>query len=160
MPSGPVLISYDGSPAAERAVRESGELLAPKKALVVVVWKQGLAFEVAELPTSTIGLPPAPLDLRAALEFDRRLLEGAQRRAEQGARLAREAGFEAEGLAVADDPDVPIPETLAQVARERDAAAMVVGSHDHNGLLGPISRDVVRLAPCPVVVVRGPAPRA
>jgi nucleotide-binding universal stress UspA family protein len=160
MPSGPVLIAYDGSPAAERAVRESAELLAPEHAIVVVVWKQGLAFELEELPASTIGLPPAPLDVRTALEFDRRLLEGAQRRAEQGARLAREAGFDAEGLTVADDADTPIAETLAEVARRREAAAIVVGSHDHSGLLGPISRDVVRLSPCPVVVVRGPAPKA
>jgi len=36
--SGPVLIAYDGTPAAEHAIREGGPLLAGRKALVLVVW--------------------------------------------------------------------------------------------------------------------------
>src|SRR4051794_6401564 len=77
--SGPVIIAYDGSPAAEHALREAGPLLAGRCALVLVVWKAGVAFELVELPAATIGLPPAPIDIRAALETDRALYEGAQR---------------------------------------------------------------------------------
>jgi nucleotide-binding universal stress UspA family protein len=160
MGSGPIVIGYDGSPAADHAVREAGALLAGRQALVVVVWKQGLGFELLELPTATLGLPPARLDIRTALEIDRAMAEGAQRMAQHGAGLAGEAGFEAEGLAVADDIDVPVSETLVSVARERDAQAMVVGAHAHGPLgdvvLGRITRDVIRQAPCPVVAVREP----
>jgi nucleotide-binding universal stress UspA family protein len=49
------------------------------------------------------------------------------------------------------------------VARERDAPALVVGAHRHGALsevlLGSTSRDVVRHAPCPAIVVREDAER-
>ena len=76
----------------------------------------------------------------------------------KGAELAREAGFEAEGLAIADDPETPVAGTIVRVLRERDARAVVIGAHGHGGvsslLLGSTSRDVIRHAPCPVVVTR------
>jgi nucleotide-binding universal stress UspA family protein len=158
MSRGPIVIGYDGSPAAERAVREAGGLLGGRPALVVVVWKQGLGFDLLELPTATIGLPPAEIDIRTALEIDESMRERAQRLAQKGAGLARDAGLEAEGLAVADDVDVPISETIVNVARERNAQATVVGAHGHGRaseiILGSTTRDVVRHAPCPVLVVR------
>jgi nucleotide-binding universal stress UspA family protein len=156
MGSGPLLVGYDGTTASQHAVREAGKLLAGKPTLVVVVWKAGLAFELIELPASSIGLPPAPLDIRTALEAESSLYEGAQRAAEQGAELARSAGLEAEPLVVAEDPDITIAETLLRVARERDAQAIVVGAHGHSGLLGANARTVVREADRPVLVVREP----
>ena len=53
----------------------------------------------------------------------------------------------------------PVPgETVVRVARERGSTAVVVGERAHCRLgevfLGSISRDVIRYAPCPVVVVR------
>jgi nucleotide-binding universal stress UspA family protein len=158
MRAGPVLIAYDASPAAERALRESGSLLHGRPALVVVVHKTGLGFELVELPTTSVGLPPASIDVRTALEIDRALAERARQVAQRGAALARESGFtDAEGLAIADEVDTPVAETIVDVARERDAQAIVVGAHGHGGpaaLLGSISRDVVRRAEAPVVVVR------
>lgn len=158
MPSGPILIGYDGSAAAEHALREAGALLGSRPALVVVVWKQSVGFELLELPTATLGLPPAQLDVRTALEIDEAMQERAQRLAQEGAGLAREAGFEADGLAVADDVEVPVSETIVKVARERDAQAVVLGAHGHGRaaevILGSTTRDVVRHAPCPVLVVR------
>ena len=57
---------------------------------------------------------------------------------------------------MADDAETPVSETLLDVARERDAAAMVVGARGHGAvsevILGSTSRDVIRHAPCPVVV--------
>jgi nucleotide-binding universal stress UspA family protein len=156
-----VVIAYDGSPASDRAVREGGQLLAGRPAVVVVVWKAGLGFELVQLPTSTVGLPPAPIDIRTAAEIDLELSERAQRVAQKGAGLARDAGLDAEGLAIADDPDSPVAETILRVVRERDARAVLAGSHGHGGvsaaLLGSTSRDLIRHAPCPVVVTRGPA---
>src|SRR5829696_6360310 len=123
-PSKIVVIAYDGSSASETALRRAGGLLAGWPALVVVVWKAGLGFELVALPASSIGLPPAPIDVRTAVEVDRDLSEAAQRVARKGAELAREAGFEAEGLAIADDPETPVAETIVRVLRERDARAV------------------------------------
>jgi nucleotide-binding universal stress UspA family protein len=150
------LIGYDGSDAADAAIRAAGELLPGRRALVVVVWKSGLGFELVELPTMSVGLPPAPIDVRTAMEVDRELMEAAQRMAEHGAQLAREAGLEAESLTVADDPDTEVAETLVEIARERDAEALVVGAKVHGGLLGPTTRNVIKRATIPVLV-RGPA---
>jgi nucleotide-binding universal stress UspA family protein len=154
--TGPIVIGFDGSPDAEQALRDAADLLAPRPALVVCVWKSGLGFELVALPAASIGLPPGPIDVRTALEVDRALLEGAQDVASHGAELARGLGFDAEPLTVADDPEVSVAETLAQVARERDAAALVIGAQAKGGLLGGVTRELLKLATCPVVV-RGPA---
>jgi nucleotide-binding universal stress UspA family protein len=158
--SGPVLIAYDGSPAADHAVRESGALLGRRRALVLVVWKEGLGFELVETPTASLGMPAATLDISTALEIDRALAEHAQRIARHGAELAREAGFDAEGMAVADAPGVSVADTIVRVARERDVEAVALGAHNKGRLsevlLGSTSRDVVQRVGRPVVIVREP----
>ena len=155
MPSGPVLIGYDGSPSADHALREAAALFGRRQALVVVVWEAGAAYETLEVP----AIPAAPIDLRTAALADQAIYEGARQLADLGARLASELGFEAESLTVADD--VTVAKTLVRVARERDAQAMVVGSHGYSRLeklfLGSTSRQVLEHAPCPVLVVRAPA---
>jgi nucleotide-binding universal stress UspA family protein len=155
--SGPVVIGYDGTPSSDFAIREAGALLEGMRALVVVVWKQGLGFELMDIPT--VGLAAqAVLDVRGALEIDRMQAEQAQDWAQHGANLALEAGFDAEGLAVADDLATPIAETIVDVANERAAQAIIVGANTHGRLaeviLGSTSRDVLRHAQCPVIVVR------
>jgi nucleotide-binding universal stress UspA family protein len=156
--SGPVLIAFDGSDAAEHAIREGGPLLAERKAVVLVVWKQGLGFELVALPASEIGLPPAGIDISSALEIDREMLEAAESQARRGAALARETGLDAEPLVVADDPDTAVHETIVRVARERDACAILMGAHSHGRitemLLGGNTRGVLREAHAPVLVVR------
>jgi nucleotide-binding universal stress UspA family protein len=154
-----VVIGYDGSDAAEHAIREAGRLLSNQRAVVVTVWKQGIGFEAMELPAATVGMPAATIDVRTALEIDRELAESSTRVASKGADIAREAGFaDPEGLAVADDPDVSVAATLIRVAREFDAQGIVVGAHNQGVLneilLGSTSHDVMRHADRPVVVVR------
>jgi nucleotide-binding universal stress UspA family protein len=156
--SGPILIAFDGTPAAEHAIREGGPLLAGRAAVVLVVWKQGLGFELVALPASEIGLPPAAIDVDTALEVDRRLLEAAESQARRGVSIAREAGLDPQPLVVADDPDTAIHETILRVADQRDAAAILIGGHGHGPiaemLLGGTTRGVLRQARVPVVVVR------
>jgi nucleotide-binding universal stress UspA family protein len=94
------------------------------------------------------------------LEIEQEVKERAQQLAQHGAELARQAGMEAEGLAVADEVEVTIAETIVDVAKKRDAAAIVMGAHGHGRLsevlVGSTTRDVIRRAECPVVVVREP----
>jgi nucleotide-binding universal stress UspA family protein len=160
--TGPIVIGYDGSAASERALREAGALLAPRPALVVVVYEPGVAFDLMLVPSLALEPAPAPIDIRTALEVDRAMYEGAQRLAQQGAELARRAGLDAQGLVVADE--ITVAETLVRVADERDAPAIVVGYHAHGALgellLGSTSRGVLRRASRPVVVVRGPGEAA
>jgi nucleotide-binding universal stress UspA family protein len=57
-------------------------------------------------------------------------------------------------------PVGPPGEVLAQIAGERDAELVVVGTHGHTGLarflLGSVATATLRHAPCDVLVCRGP----
>jgi nucleotide-binding universal stress UspA family protein len=48
---------------------------------------------------------------------------------------------------------------IADFAKEKDAGLIVISSHGHTGLsrmfLGSVAERVVRLSPCPVLVLRG-----
>jgi nucleotide-binding universal stress UspA family protein len=148
---GPVLVGYDGSPAAKRALQQAVDLLGPMPMLTVVVWEAGLPFDLLTVPT----VDPAPIDIRAALELDQQLYDRARRLAEQAAADASELGRTAEGLVVADE--MTPADTLIRLAAERDAAVIVVGRHGHRAvrevLVGSTTRELIRRAPCPVLVV-------
>ncbi|MDG6103164.1 universal stress protein [Dactylosporangium aurantiacum] len=153
----PVIFGFDGSAAAQRAVRAAAPLLGRQPALVVTVWEAGRRFDTSTLPVIGLEMPPTILDLRTAAEVDKELCETAERTAAAGANIARDAGFlDATGLAVADDADVA--ETLMRVARERHSPGIVVGAHGHRKLsellLGSTSDTLVHKADRPVVVVR------
>lgn len=150
--SGPVVVAYDGSPAARDAVAEAGGLLSAVPALVVVVAKAGLGFELLDPAPSALGLPPAQLDVRAALEIDATVRARADDFAAEGAALAREHGLPAERLVVVDAVEIPVADSLLRVARERDARGIVLGV-DGDPLVSPTARDIVRGAPCPVLLL-------
>jgi nucleotide-binding universal stress UspA family protein len=160
----PVIFGFDGSAAAQRAVRDAAPLLGHQPALVVTVWEAGRRFEPAPLPATGLQLgmemPLTMLDLRTAADADNEVYEAARRTAQQGAHLAGAAGFaEASGLAVADD--LSVADTLLRIARERDSPGIVVGAHGHRKLsellLGSTSDTLVHKADRPVVVVRAHA---
>jgi nucleotide-binding universal stress UspA family protein len=155
--TGPIVIAFNGSPAGERALREAARLFAERRVLVLAVWKAGLGFEMLTTPAAE-GLPPAPVAIRAALEIGETQYENAQRLAGQGAALARDLGLDADALVVAEDPEIPVSDTVVRIARERGSSVVVVGERAHGRrgevFLGDTCRDVIRYAACPVVVVR------
>jgi len=157
MGSGPVIFGYDGSDLSEHAVREAGSLFGDKRALIVSVWEAGRAFEVASSPLRAFETPAAPLEERTAFEVDQANYDEADQLAQRGAGIAREVGFEADAVAVADNKTVA--DTLVRMAKECDARAVVVGAHSRgrvkSALLGSTSRHVTENAPCPVLVVHG-----
>jgi nucleotide-binding universal stress UspA family protein len=151
----PVLIAYDGSEVSRAAVRHAAELFAGRPAVLATVWEPGLAAVPVGL-TDTVGmgtLPPDPATIEA---LDRLGREHASAVAGDGAEFARSVGLVAEPQAVPDEVDVA--DTLLDIARERGAAVVVVGSHGISGLrtrlLGSVSRKLIDHSDRPVLVVR------
>ncbi|MGZ4400179.1 MAG: universal stress protein [Gaiellaceae bacterium] len=150
--AGPLVIGYDGSDAFEHVLRRAAPLLAGHPALVVVVWEPDVSYDLFEFPHD---VTPAPLHLDTAVLVESALYDGARRLAEKGARLARAIGFDASGLAVADE--LTVAETLLHIAKERHAQGMLVGARGTGLtklLLGSTSEALLRRAECPLVVVR------
>jgi nucleotide-binding universal stress UspA family protein len=151
----PVLIAYDGSEVSRSAVRHAAELFAGRPAVLATVWEPGLAAVPVGLPdTMGVGtLPPDPATIEA---IDRLQREHASTVAAAGAEFARSVGLVAEPQAVPDEVDVA--DTLIDIARERGAAVVVVGSHGISGLrtrlLGSVSRKLIEHCDRPVLVIR------
>ncbi|HXA55508.1 MAG TPA: universal stress protein [Solirubrobacteraceae bacterium] len=151
-----ILIAYDGSPAARAAVSAAGTLFAPGDAIVLTVWEPGLA-EMMLVPDATgMGSTMLPFDPSVSREVEAANEEHAKRVAEEGARLAGEAGLDAEAVAVEDLTD-PAGAIVA-AADERGVRAIVVGSRGlgalKSKLLGSTSKEILGRSSQPVVVVR------
>jgi nucleotide-binding universal stress UspA family protein len=151
----PILIGYDGSDTARRAVREAAELFGSRRALVVTVWELGLAYEASTMTADPTGLGPEPVDPAAAREVDDASRVHADTVANEGVELAKSLGLQSEALAVADEGNVA--DAIVELARQREVAAIVVGSRGLTGLRarleGSTSNAVVKHASCPVVLV-------
>jgi nucleotide-binding universal stress UspA family protein len=157
----PVLIAYDGSDAARRAIHETAELFGSRGALVLTVWEPSLPYELAagmQPPGGSVDIAPPPVvDVETAREIDDTLQSRADRVAQDGAALAKSLGLQAEALAAADEGSPGVADTIIELARKRGAAAIVVGSRGLTGLRarleGSTSNAVAKHAPCPVVIV-------
>ena len=150
-PDGPLLLCYDNSDPAAEAIEDAGRLFAGHQALVLVVWE----------PLSGLGTIPwagATATMVDFVDLDHAAATDAGRVAEAGARLAHEAGFEAEPIAV--KAEGPIWKTILQVAEQHHTAAIVLGSRGFTGvrsmLLGNVSGAVVHHADRPTLVVHRP----
>lgn len=123
--------------------------------LVVTVWEEGLAY-VAPPTVQLNALETAPpVDPRVAADLDRAEHQDAERVSRHGADLARSLGVAADPLTVPATRDAA--HTILDLARERQAAAIVVGSRGLTGLSarleGSTSKAVLKHAQCPVLVV-------
>jgi nucleotide-binding universal stress UspA family protein len=151
----PVLVAYDGSAAARRAISETAELFGSRPVLVTTVWEPALAYSSIASPIPDAGLQAIPMDMAEAQQLEEDLEARARRVAEDGAELARSAGLQAEAFAVAGDARAA--DAIVEAARNRSVAAIVIGSRGLSGLRarleGSTSTGVVKNAPCPVVVV-------
>ena len=138
----PILICYDGSDGARRAIDVAGELFPGCHAVVLDVAPLLTAAEsVAELSALTPNFGEINQD-------------EALGRAREGATRAREAGLTADARA---DLSAPTWEGIVDVADEIDAAVIVVGSRGLTGVRelfeGSVSHDVAEHAGRPVLVV-------
>ena len=147
MNEAPILICYDGSDGAERAIDTAADLLGPRRAVVLDV---GPPLTAAE--SLAVVAPVWPGEV-----FEETNEDDARQRARAGAELARKAGFDAEaraGLAA------PTWGGIVDTANEIDAAVIVLGSRGLKGareaLEGSVSHQVAEQAGRPVLVVPPP----
>jgi nucleotide-binding universal stress UspA family protein len=120
--TGPVLFAYDGCDSAKLAIEQAGRQLAPgRDALVVCVWQTG---DVGFVPTGEQHFKAS-----AANEVK----QAAEEVAEQGAALAKRAGFNAQSVTI---EAAPTWKGIVEIADQRGASLIVFGSHRRTGLVG------------------------
>ncbi len=92
----PILIAYDGSDTARRAVRDTADLFGSRQALVVTIWDPSLPYEAAMMTPDGLDMMesagPEMLDVEAAQAGEERLQARAHRAANDGAELAKSLG--------------------------------------------------------------------
>jgi nucleotide-binding universal stress UspA family protein len=145
-----ILIAYDGSKHGQRAIAVAAERLAGP-ALVLHVLSAA-----PRAPLATDAMTGAMLDEDAYAARERELRRRAENTAEEGARLAREAGLDAEPLVV-EESGHRVWRAIVEVAEERDATMIVLGHRGGSALRtslpGSVSRAVVAHCDRPIVVV-------
>jgi nucleotide-binding universal stress UspA family protein len=144
-PRGPLVLCYDGSEAAERAIRVAPVLVGRGRAARVFY-----AYKPTERSLGVAqGITGGRIDAPVHGEAD------AHDIVERGVAIAREAGFEAEPLLV--EADRRTAELVAAKAEELDAPAIVIGTRGLSGIksavLGSVAREVVNAYHRPVVLV-------
>ena len=114
---------------------------------------------MASIPVAlpgAIGVTTLPVDPATVEAIDRRQRERASAVAAEGVELARSVGLDVEAQSVSDK--VNVADRLLDMAREREASVVVVGSHGISGLrtrlLGSVSRTVIEHCDRPVLVIR------
>jgi nucleotide-binding universal stress UspA family protein len=138
---GPVLLCYDGSEPARRAIAWTGTLLPGSEAVVLHLW---------DSPALAGAFAP---EAGAGADMHRRALELAA----EGCELARAAGLSARPLAAGIGGTW---QSILSVADAEDARLVVTGARGLSGVrsaLGSVSSGVLQHARRPVLVVP-PAP--
>jgi nucleotide-binding universal stress UspA family protein len=140
---GPVLFAFDGSEHAEAAIGTAGQQLRPDRAaLVLTIWEPLQSVPFWGSPTAIV-----PQDISAEV------VERADEVAQQGAERAAAAGFAAEPLV---EGGSPVWSRITEIADERDAAIIVLGSHGRSGvayaLMGSVATAVAHNSKRPVMI--------
>jgi nucleotide-binding universal stress UspA family protein len=115
---GPVLFAYDGFEDAKAAIRQAGRhFRTGQSAIVLTVWEPFASMPFASSPGTPVGL-------------EQSVEREAHRVAEEGARIARMCGFEAQCVAERGDS---IWQRIVQSADEHNASIVVLGAHGRTG---------------------------
>lgn len=150
---GPVVVAYDGSEGAKRAIEAAGRLLSGRSAVVVHAWE----------PVFHRGLTARALAVGGPVDdihgiaggLHRALAENAAATTEEGVAAARGAGLDAVGDTVESDDGEW--RAVAGAARAHGASVIAVGTRGQgaarSALLGSVSSGLVQNAELPVLVV-------
>jgi nucleotide-binding universal stress UspA family protein len=150
--AGLIIVGYDGSADAQRAMTVAAGFVRVESALVLTAWH--LPIVAAEGAIAPVAAPAA-----APREQQPELEQAARRTAQDGAGRARAAGIQAEAETRRCAGAADVARTLMDVAEERDADLVVVGRRGISRLkaavLGSVSDAVLRDGGRPVLVVPG-----
>jgi nucleotide-binding universal stress UspA family protein len=162
---GPVLLCYDGSDPARRAIERAGRVVGGGEAIVLTAWESLGPAILRNLPSggTTIGREARGIAEDVVEDLDASTAEMARATAGEGADLAATAGFDARPLArravarAAERTAVTAWRTILDVADEEGAELIVLGSRGRSGVkavvLGGVSYGVVHNSKRPVLIV-------
>jgi nucleotide-binding universal stress UspA family protein len=148
-----VLLAIDDSPCSQAAARAVAGQFRPEATEVrvvnVVEWPK-------DLPAS-LAFTPGPMAAGPTMELEEEIGRRAEELVDVVVEQLRAAGFTATGAMREGDAR----HVILEYAEEWRPDVIVLGSHGRTGLdrllLGSVSENVVRHAPCSVEVVRGAA---
>jgi nucleotide-binding universal stress UspA family protein len=141
-----ILVPIDFSPYATQALDFAIDLASKLSARLTLLH----AIDVIPLGLAEggVALPPTYID---TLEAEM------QQSLETYSRRVQEAGLNCDIMIVQGTPF----QSIIDAARDKQVDLIIMGTHGRTGLkhllLGSVAEKVVRLAPCPVLITRGPA---
>jgi nucleotide-binding universal stress UspA family protein len=137
------VIATDGSDLAKKAL-DAGLQLAKAtgdEVVIVTAW---------QIPVGDFGIPYASIATTELIDAER---TGAERTLREAAEAARAVGVEA----ITELREGSAAHEICEVAKERRARMVVLGSHGwgalRSALYGSVAAGVLRHAPCPVLLV-------
>jgi nucleotide-binding universal stress UspA family protein len=147
------LFCHDGSKGSAAALKAAGALvMRPVEAVVLTVW-QPVAVQLALTGAFAAGAPANEGELDSEEAANARAV------AEEGARLAREHGYDARAMLAQADEGVA--RAILQVADDLDARLIVCGQRGRglvrSALLGSVSHALSSHARRPILIA--PEPR-
>ena len=151
----PILVGYDGSPAARQALVTAADLLAGRAAIVAAFMP---AVDDVAVLRSALPWPVAGASQDGLARLDREEAEAPVERAVEGARAAAAAGFVPRPVGIpgidasSEEEDEPFKRLLRAAAAE-EAACVVVGHRPSATPLDSTAHGLVRHADRPVLVV-------
>jgi nucleotide-binding universal stress UspA family protein len=150
-----ILICYDGSPDAKAAIEHGAALLKDEQPVTVLTIWQPFVEVLAHMPSGGFGLAPGGIDFE---EIDVASSQNAREQAEEGAKLARAAGLNAQPQTCSQETTTA--EAILARADALKASAILMGSRGLSGiksrLLGSVSHAVIQHADRPVIIVPSP----
>ena len=144
----PILICYDGSAGARRAIETAGGLFPGRRAIVLHAWS----------PMAVLGA--SYLGTLAMLGYDDEVAQAdASKIAEEGCNLAKEAGLSAQPEITEVTLD-GTPRAILDIASQYEAELIVLGARGLSTMksimLGSVSHGVAQHAHLPVLIVPPP----
>ncbi len=141
-----IMVAVDGSDTAERGLQEAIKLARDQKARLAIAHVIDIVVVNGEE-----GFSETVMDTMR--DYARDTLDKARK-------AATDAGVDADVQA----PEIVtsgyrVADKIVELARDWKADLLVIGTHGRRGfsrmLLGSVAEGVVRLAPCPLLLVRG-----
>jgi nucleotide-binding universal stress UspA family protein len=141
-----IMVAVDGSETSQRGLMEAINLAKDQKAKLTIVHVIDLVI------VHGAGGFFGPF-VQSTREFANEIVERARK-------VVQAEGIEAE----IQSPEIVttgyhVADTIAQLARDWNADLLVAGTHGRRGvsrlLIGSVAERIVRVAPCPLLLVRG-----